>query len=133
MNMSARSMSPEHCAWVPEDAGTYVAPTAPTTVYFIEARTGCTCCQSDNFVYGPFMTKDEAMAEMVKMHDRKELASQYAPNGRYNLARASCEVLPDGRWIVGGSSVFNADDQHPQNLGHPERNDLGLLYEGETL
>jgi hypothetical protein len=102
-------------------------------VYFIEARTGCTCCQSDNFVYGPIMTKDDALGEMIKMHDRKELASQYAPNGRYNLMKASLEVLPDGRWIVGGETVFKPEDQHPQNLGHPDRCDFGYLYESETL
>lgn len=101
--------------------------------YFIEARTGCTCCSSDNFITGPYISKAEAEAEMVSMHDRKALASQFASNGRYSLISASLEVLPDGRWIIGESAVFKPDDQVPHDIGHPDTITFEHSYEGVSL
>jgi hypothetical protein len=72
------------------------------TVYFIEARTGCTCCSYENFMEGPYTDKDDAQAIIDKWSagDENPLASQFAKYGWYHLETYEAELLPDGRIIV---------------------------------
>lgn len=70
-------------------------------VWFVEARTGCTCCADENFETGPFAT--EALAEdCVRDYTRRRrLSSQYSRTGVYRvLGPENAEELPDGRIIV---------------------------------
>lgn len=85
-------------------------------VYWIEAMTGCSCCSYENFDYGFFFNKEEPQAIINRWSrgDGNPLASQYAKYGRYYLAEAEAEILPDGRLIVEGS-VFDPQDD-PERL-----------------
>jgi hypothetical protein len=76
-------------------------------IWFVSARTGCTCCASDNFEAGPYMTQVDAEHAAKDFHDSKRLASQYAPRGVYTVS-SPCEgeLLPDGR-ILYDDHVYN--------------------------
>lgn len=70
--------------------------------WFIEASTGCSCCSGENFTAGPYATKEDVDAAAQRYHNDRRLVSRYAPNGRYYVKVATCEVLPDGRVISEG-------------------------------
>ena len=76
-------------------------------VWYIECRTGCSCCAHENFEQGFYDNPEEPKAIIEKWR-RCDLASQYARYGCYRLVEAEAEILPDGRWIVNGT-VFEAD------------------------
>lgn len=80
-------------------------------VWYIECRTGCSCCADQNFDQGFYDNPDEPQALIDKWLAGKgnPLASQYAKYGRYHLCETEAEILPDGRWIVDGT-VFDADE-----------------------
>ena len=70
-------------------------------VWYIECRTGCSCCADENF--------DQGFYDKWLTGNGNPLASQYARYGRYILHETKAEILPDGRWIVKGK-VFDADE-----------------------
>lgn len=74
------------------------------TIYLIEARTGCTCCASENHFRGPYRTEDDAQRRIDYYHapDSKfwPTASQYAHRGSYHVVGVAVERLPDGRVIL---------------------------------
>ena len=80
-------------------------------VWYIECRTGCSCCADENFDQGFYDNPEEPQALIDKWltGDGNPLASQYARHGRYILHETKAEILPDGRWIVKGK-VFDADE-----------------------
>ena len=85
-------------------------------VWYIECRTGCSCCANENFDQGFYDNSKEPQAIIDKWNkgDGNPLASQYARYGRYHLCETEAEILSDGRWIVDGT-VFGADEvESPQ-------------------
>ena len=81
-------------------------------IWWIECVTGCTCCAEYNFDQGFYTNPEEpqAIIDRWRRGDGNPLASQYAKYGRYWLREGEAEILPDGRWIVDGSTVFDADE-----------------------
>ncbi len=75
--------------------------------YFIEARTGCSCCRSENFERGPYKETDKSMAEETiaqwSKGEGNPLASQYAKYGRYTLREYEAEEISGGRLIIGNA------------------------------
>lgn len=103
------------------------------TAHFILARTGCSCCSSENRLLGPFQTLATARERRDSLHRIKYLASQYASNGIYELGTAPFERLADGRLILGGRLIADgfADDSDrycDEELGHPDALDLDLHW-----
>ena len=80
-------------------------------VWWIECRTGCTCCAYENFDQGFYFNEEEpkAIIERWSNGDGNPLASQYAKYGRYYLHESEAEILPDGRMIVDGT-VFEPEE-----------------------
>lgn len=80
-------------------------------VWYIECRTGCSCCADENFDQGFYDNPDEPQALIDKWltGDGNPLVSQYARYGRYRLHEVEAEILPDGHWII-KDKVFNADE-----------------------
>lgn len=80
--------------------------------WYIECCTGCSCCASDNFDWGFYDNPEDPqkLIDRWRQGDGNPLCSQYAPYGRYYLNEVEVEVLPDGRWIVDGSTVFTVDE-----------------------
>ena len=68
--------------------------------FLIECRTGCSCCSSENHHRGPFRTREEAEKAVQRFREVRLIASQYAPNGVYNIEEIAAEQLPDGRLIL---------------------------------
>ena len=71
-------------------------------LYYIECRTGCTCCSDENFAQGFYLIEELAYAEVAKYKFGLEnpLASQYAKYGRYTVVEVEAEELEDGRVVV---------------------------------
>lgn len=73
-------------------------------VAMIECTTGCSCCHWDNHYRGPF-NPSQAEEAIKVLRETRIVASQYAPNGVYRIEEHDCEILPDGRIVV-GDTVF---------------------------
>jgi len=70
-------------------------------VWFVAARTGCSCCASENFEAGPFKTEADAVERADSYRSQRRLASQYSKTGNYSVSDAvDAELLPDGRVIA---------------------------------
>lgn len=72
-------------------------------IWFIDASTGCSCCDNENFQAGPFKSEQEAQERSDIYTRERRLASQYSKTGRYHIHKEEGELLPDGRIICGGS------------------------------
>lgn len=85
-------------------------------VWYIECRTGCSCCASENFDQGFYDNPKEPQALIDKWRQGIDnpLASQYARYGIYHLIEDEAEILPDGRWIVAGSVFEPEEVEEPQ-------------------
>jgi len=83
---------------------------APVTqeLFFVECRTGCTCCQDENHIVGPYSTLDLAYGAEREFHANKRLSSQYAKNGKYRTTILDAEPISRGRFIV-GDRVINPE------------------------
>ena len=81
------------------------------TVWWIECKTGCSCCAGDNFDLGFWDNPDEPQAwiDQWRQGIDNPLGSQYAKYGVYWLNKSEAEILPDGRWIV-EDTVFSAEE-----------------------
>lgn len=83
-----------------------------TKLWYIECRTGCSCCANENFDWG-FYDNPEEPQKIIDSWNKgngNPLASQYAKYGRYHLAEVEAEILPDGRIIV-DNTVFDEEWQ----------------------
>jgi hypothetical protein len=86
------------------------------TLFLIECRTGCTCCQGENHYRGLYATEDDAKRRINYYRTSPDkggywpLASQYSRRGNYSVHPATIETLPDGRKIINGSTVIDADE-----------------------
>jgi hypothetical protein len=98
-------------------------------IFFVECRTGCSCCASENHHRGPFSTEEIAIERALGYQEQKLLASQYAPNGLYNIEKHKAIILQatssnktegeegvkdfivceNGRWFDGFKDEFNED------------------------
>lgn len=86
-------------------------------VWWIECRTGCTCCAYENFDQGFYFNEEEpkAIIERWRNGEGNPLSSQYAKYGLYILHESKAEILPDGRMIVDGI-VFEPEEV--DGVGH---------------
>jgi hypothetical protein len=103
------------------------------TIYLIEARTGCTCCQSQNHYRGPYKTREDA-EKRIQFYRTSQgekaywpLASQYARRGAYSVTEWTCETLPDGRKIIGGDTVVE-----PTEFNFIQVNEDGSVLNNEV-
>jgi hypothetical protein len=83
-----------------------------TKLWYIECRTGCSCCANENFDWG-FYDNPEEPQEIIDCWSKGKgnpLASQYAKYGCYHLVEVEAEILPDGRIIV-DNTVFDEEWQ----------------------
>lgn len=80
-------------------------------MYYIRCRTGCSCCSYENFSRGLFLSSEAAQAEIDKYLSGKDfpVCSQFAKYGVYRINECDAETLPDGRIIIDGTMVFEAD------------------------
>lgn len=75
-------------------------------LYFIECRTGCTCCSGDNHYRGPYRSEEDA-ANRISFFRTSEgdhafwpVASQYSRRGDYRVVEYEVEEISGGRAIV---------------------------------
>lgn len=104
------------------DVGATLPAFPITTVYFIYASTGCSCCNHEDHYRGPWKSREAAQTIVPRYQASRLLASQYARNGRYTIEERQAELLPDGRLIVDDRvipSVLEDDD-----YGHEIYRDL---------
>jgi hypothetical protein len=82
--------------------------------YYIECRTGCTCCCEENHIRGFYRSEEDAKRRMnyYLSPDSKfwPLASQYARRGIYDVRETDVEDLKDGRYIFEGEKVLQSLD-----------------------
>ena len=73
------------------------------SIWLIECRTGCTCCQYENHMRGPYRSPDDAsrrMTHFLTVGNYCPLASQFAPRGRYAVQSKDVEPISNGRFII---------------------------------
>lgn len=80
-----------------------------TVLYSIECRTGCTCCRYENHTRGLYGSFEEAERRRDKFRSMPLLASQYSKTGMYSINSHETEKLPDGRLIIDGKRVIQAE------------------------
>lgn len=94
---------------------------APSTCYIVRVSTGCTCCSYENFMEGPWRTR-EAAAERAAAHIRSgTLSSQYAPTGRAEVieipfVRAGEWIILDEKYAVRGDFLEDNELSWPDEL-----------------
>lgn len=69
-------------------------------LFLVHCRTGCSCCRDENHVVGPYSTEEKAKEAVTEFRRVRRLASQYAPNGVYEVRSVDAEPISRGRWIV---------------------------------
>lgn len=95
--------------------------------YFVVSATGCTCCNNENMMFGPYRDVAAAKTRRDRNQSTKRFASQYAANGRHDIYTSQAELLPDGRLIIGATVFVNwADDTLDDEIGHPDRHFYSL-------
>lgn len=84
-------------------------------VFYIELRTGCSCCSYENYKEGFFPDLISAV-KRVKYHTKnKTLSSRYAKKGLYDIYTVELEDLGNGMFANEDILVRNLD------FGNPER------------
>jgi hypothetical protein len=70
--------------------------------FLIAARTGCTCCSSENFCQGPYTDKSRAEAIIAEWQkgNGNPLSSQYSRFGNYSIEEHDAEEISGGRFII---------------------------------
>lgn len=66
--------------------------------FIVRVSTGCTCCANENFMEGPFLTRERAESTAEHHRRNRTLSSQYAENGRQEILEATYELAGD--WII---------------------------------
>lgn len=90
---------------------------------FIVCTTGCSCCNDENHVRGPYATKEDADRRIdfwLNGDGFHPTASQFASRGRYHIDEVEVEEISEGRWII-NDTVFKSA---PEFLV-PENGDIG--------
>lgn len=87
--------------------------------FFISCQTGCTCCNNENHLTGPYRSLCFAREVVDGYKQSKRLASQYSKNGIYEIGWSEVEILPDGR-IVADDHIFGGFDDDPNFDGYNE-------------
>ena len=82
-------------------------------IYLIKASTGCSCCNEENHIRGPYKTLGAAKKRIEYYKSEKSkfwpLASQYASRGCYTIYEIEAEEISKGRYII-DDKVFEAAD-----------------------
>ena len=65
------------------------------TGFIIRGSTGCSCCRCDNFASGIYEELESAEHCVKGYQESKICASQYSPNGNYEIRKIDYEVLTD--------------------------------------
>ena len=108
--------------------------------FFIACGTGCSCCNHEDHLTGPYRSLKRTREIVESYKASKRLASQYAPQGRYEIGWSKAEVLSDGR-IICDDRVFGGFDDDPNFDGwnddidtnfYPDSYDLSKLPENYT-
>lgn len=79
-----------------QDTPLLIPPTG--TAFFLRVSTGCTCCSYENFIEGPYRTREAAQVSADDHKQSKTLSSQYAENGNHSIFELDYEIA--GRWII---------------------------------
>ncbi len=80
-------------------------------LYFILARTGCSCCRNENHYRGPYIDHGSAERRIryYKISSGVDaywpLASQFARRGAYNVVEMSVEFISGNRAIIDNTHV----------------------------
>ena len=100
------------------------------TLFFIEARTGCSCCRENNHIRGPYKFKKDA-EKRINYYLSKDskywpIGSQFYPQGSYHVLAEEVEEISRDRWII-WDRVFTStgfiDVQEDGSLKTKEEND----------
>lgn len=67
-------------------------------LYFVRVSTGCSCCREQNFIEGPYRSRDEAQKWCEHHHKRATLSSQFADNGHQDIIELEYERA--GNWLI---------------------------------
>jgi len=80
--------------------------------YLIEARTGCSCCSSENHYRGLYRSQEDAERRVAYYrHPDSQfwpLGSQYARRGRYSVQGVQLEPISKGRYILDDDLVLDS-------------------------
>jgi hypothetical protein len=100
-----------HCGKLPFPEPVTKAPDEPKVgsmkkVYFVECRTGCSCCSGENHYRGPFSTEEIAHKRVVRYRELAILASQYSRSGIYHVNEHEAEIISKNRIIINESTVI---------------------------
>lgn len=90
-----------------------------TIAFFISCQTGCSCCNNENHLTGPYRSLCFAREVADGYKQDKKLASQYSKTGIYNIGWSEVEILPDGR-IVADDHIFGGFSDDPNFDGYNE-------------
>jgi hypothetical protein len=84
-------------------------------LWFIECGTGCTCCNWEDFVHGPYKTEEAAESQKAAWlrGEGNPLASQFSKYGNYGVFSEVAEV--HGDQFVFDERVIE-DEGCPRNL-----------------
>lgn len=85
-------------------------------VFYIELRTGCTCCRDENYKEGFFPDLISAV-KRVRFHTKNQtLVSQYAKGGLYDIYSVELEDLGNGMFAYDDLLVRNLDFDNPERI-----------------
>ena len=104
----------------------------PTIAFFISCGTGCSCCNHEDHLTGPFRSLQRAKEMVESYRASKRLASQYAPNGVYEIGWSKGELVPDGR-IICDDRVFAGFIDDPDFDGWIGNIDTGFYPDSYKL
>lgn len=77
-------------------------------LYYIECRTGCTCCRCENHLRGMFITKESAERRVELFKKMPLLSSQYSSTGVYTIVDVDIKAtLEDGTILVASKDTRN--------------------------
>lgn len=57
----------------------------PMIGYLVHGSTGCSCCQSDNFISGLYETDEAALEAALRHQKSRTVRSQYSDTGIYTV------------------------------------------------
>lgn len=108
-----------------------VGESSQAIAFFIECRTGCSCCANENHFTGPWRSLSRARQEVAYYRETRRLASQYSERGNYTISWQQVEILPDGR-ILTDDRVFGGFSDDPDYDDYNEQINADDFYGGST-
>lgn len=105
---------------------TATVPSLPTTCYMVRVSTGCTCCSNDNFIEGPWRSKEAAEKQAETHLKYGTLRSQFAERGCADIIEMPCEIagswiILDGQYAVKGPFLDDQEEAYPEPLSQFDR------------